>query len=291
MSKLYEAIKKIEEKEKIKAELPDFVQRKRKPPYLLVIVSTLFVALVVFSGLYFTNRLENIRKSSSLKRERLGVVKKERLTEKGRVEKKAFLEKSGVKVKNEVPVKELVAKRETKVVSVAKEVAIKSESKDVNFKSQKRAREGKTGTASGKNIVIKNREREITKVERPENNFSMKELSKDQTAVLLKKANSGDFFESVKAYKKLIKLYPNNISLYNNLAVLFMDKGLYWKAIEVLKKGLSVKDDSTLKLNLAICYIKLGKIKRAKRIVNTIPLNSKDSKEIEKLNRYLSNLK
>ncbi len=291
MSKLYEAIKKIEEKEKIKAELPDFVQRERKPPYLLVIVSTLFVALVVFSGLYFTNRLENIRKSSSLKRERLGVVKKERLTEKGRVEKKAFLEKSGVKVKNEVPVKELVAKRETKVVSAVKEGTRKSESKDVKFKSQKRARNSKTGTVNKRSVVVKNRGKEITNVERPENNFSMEKVSQDQTAVLLKKANSGDFFESVKAYKELIKLYPNNISLYNNLAVLFMDKGLYWKAIEVLKKGLSVKDDSTLRLNLAICYIKLGKIKRAKRIVNTIPLTSKDSKEIEKLKRYLSNLK
>ncbi len=292
MSKLYEAIKKIEEKEKKRDGLPDFVERKRRPPYLLMVVSTLFVAVVVFSGLYFTSRFERMERSGFLKR-RQHIVK-------GNVVRSEKVLDRSLVVKKETRVKSVeLAETHIKKKPLQKKIAQKKESMSdvVNFRKTitTKGRKTKNNTlvkshavvSSGGGRKVVNKE---VKKALPEKSVKQNQWSQDQTAELLKKASSGNFFESVNAYRKLIKLYPNNISLYNNLAVRFMERGLYWKAVKVLKEGLNIKDDPTLKLNLAICYVKLGRYDKAKAIVNTIPSGSVNSEELKKIKYYLSNI-
>ena len=292
MSKLYEAIKKIEEKEKKRDGLPDFVERKRRPPYLLMVVSTLFVAAVVFSGLYFTSRFERMKRSGFLKR-------RQHIVKGSVVRSEKVLDRSLV-VKKEIRVKSVeLAETHIKKKPLQKKIAQKKESMSdvVNFRKTitTKGRKTKNNTlvkshavvSSGGGRKVVNKE---VKKALPEKSVKQNQWSQDQTAELLKKASSGNFFESVNAYRKLIKLYPNNISLYNNLAVRFMERGLYWKAVKVLKEGLNIKDDPTLKLNLAICYVKLGRYDKAKAIVNTIPLGSVNSEELKKIKYYLSNI-
>ncbi len=295
MSKLYEAIKKIEEKEKIKDELPDFVERERKPPYLLIVVSILFVATFVFSGLYFTSRFERIKQSGFLKRQRYALKKES-------VERSKKTSTKRLVVKKEARAKSVeLAQTNIKKKPLHKEITQEKVNLGGVLNSKKSVIAQKSGETKN-NTLVKSHAvvssgggRKVVKKEvkkaLPEKEVNKSQRSQDQTAVLLKKASSGNFFESVNAYRKLIKLYPNNISLYNNLAVRFMERGLYWKAVKVLKEGLNIKDDPTLKLNLAICYVKLGKYDKAKAIVNTIHSGSINSKELEKLKYYLSDIR
>ena len=296
MSKLYEAIKKIEEKERRRDEFPDFTVGKRKPPYLLIVVSILFVAAAVFSGLYFTSRFENIKHSNFFKKNQRAISVRKVKKSNGTVGKSLAVKKE-IKARNTVIAEKTEAGGQPHgAKKVQKEKGLNQMMDSKKSTLVQRSKETKSSLQVKSHVVAKRSSSEKIAVKESKNTLLGKDINRnrrnqDQTAVLLRKARSGNFFESINAYKQLIKLYPGNISLYNNLAVRFMERGLYQKAIRILKKGLSVKDDPTLKLNLAICYIRIGNYDKAKAVVNTIPSGSVNSSELEKLKYYLSNIK
>ena len=64
----------------------------------------------------------------------------------------------------------------------------------------------------------------------------------------------GDNENAVSTFKEAIKLFPSSVMLYNNLGRQYIKMGNFDSAIEILKKGLKVREEPHLRSNLSIAY-------------------------------------
>ncbi len=281
MSELFEALKKIENNnEDTKKDIPDFVNNKRKPPYFLIAAVVIFVAFAVLSGVYFLEKIRyyngnyghvpalrnprpNIRKVKLMAKSNIPILIQKRQNSKSQIQHEALT----------------IKKQQNKVASAKKAV---SNTKRVNVSHRKKVR---TRKLEKKHVSIKSMASTEKENIEETNVFMSAKREQDTTAKLLKLATSDDFYTSVSAYNKLLKRYPHNVSLYNNLAVKYMERGFYGRAAEILKKALLISNDTYIKINLAICYVKLKEINEAKQIVNSIRSSS------PRIERILANLK
>lgn len=256
MSELYDAIKKIESREKKKHDLPEFSGKKKsKPPYLLIVSALFFVVFAVSAGLFVLYKVRSIQeeKLNTKKKVAVRIEKKTNATKKNTVNSEPQRAVSGVVVKKEKsnPIKK------TRVIEVNKKPV-----KMANVESR---------TVFIKRQVVNKVKVEKKKVSRNLTREHIKKVTvKYNVNALLEEAESGDFSRSIKAYKTLIKIYPSNISLYNNLAAEYIDAGMYKEAVRVLNRALSIKDDPDIRINLAICYVKLGQFGLARRILENV---------------------
>ncbi len=256
MSKLYDAIKEIEDKPEQDDNLPNFSQKPQKPPYLLIVIAILIATMTILSAFIIKDKLSRIHN----KKEKSAVVK----------------------VKKQPKIKKAAAKR------------VKKEQKQVNIQEKHKIIEHKLHTSTVKKIrknsnlsLKKPKSKKAKKVEKQIKHKTPtikkevksetkgvfildKSSNRESTAQLLDEAYSGSIAVSIEAYKKLIKRFPQNVSLYNNLAVKYIDSKQYRKAIKILKRALKFSDDDDVKLNLVIAYIKIKEYRKARSIFRDI---------------------
>ena len=279
MSELYDAIKKIEDKEK-KHDIPDFsVKKRNKPPYVLIVSVLAFIVFALLTGLLILHKVGRVevKKNNIQKQFAVKSAKKVVLTKKSETTKKSE------KIGNNLVVAEKKFKQNRKEKEV---LVLKRSVKKSNVKI------AKNDDVYHKKPLIRERKEENKKITRISVNRETKVKKVRFTysiGTLLEEAKSGDFSTSVKAYKTLIKIYPNNISLYNNLAAEYIDAGMYKEAADVLNKALNIKDDPDIRINLAICYVKLGRFDLAQKVLENVTPPEKDKPVFNEL-LYILNL-
>ncbi len=264
MSKLYDAIKKIENNKNQKEEIPFAKQRKRneKTKKRLIILS-LLVSIFVLSGLFIVVGLKH-NKSIGVDREK----KSKTVAVKSAAVKKIVKPKkadNSVKVERE---KESVDK--VKVEKTAKAESKVKQRKIYNTSITK----NKTNNIAVKKKEEKRQDKKLTA------NVSKKQKPTISVAELVRIAENGSDREAISAYKRLIEIFPDNLDLYNNLAVRYMDIGEYDKAAEILRKALSVGDSADIRLNYTLALVKLRKLKEAKEEIKTINIEEVNDKKL-----------
>ncbi len=271
MSKLYDAIKEIENRENHDSNIPNFTKKDNRPPYLLIFVTVIFVAILVISAIGLRSKIKGL----SVKNKKITHTTIVRHNNKSVSLKTTVIEKKEKKeksIKREKTEKIIVVKHNVKVKKTEKP---KVKTSKTNLKKKNASK--KKGYANKK-----------TKIKKTYRTLVDKKPESESTYELLTKAESNNIHIAVEAYRKLIKRFPNNVSLYNNLAVRYMNANLYNEAVGILKKALTVSDDDDIKLNLTIAYIKLGRYDDAKKVFKTI--NSYDIKDRALLNSIVKML-
>jgi tetratricopeptide (TPR) repeat protein len=279
MSKLYDAIKRIEKKDIPKETIPDFsITKKEKPPYLLIGITLFFVAMVVVSAFMVINRVHYIKKINSIPRKTNRQISKKTIVKENTAAKNKIVRASAPKKAQKA--EHIVIEKNKKELSTIKVIAVnKKKIKNNIMAKQALKKQEKHQVKKTENLAKKTKSAaEIKPKQQPEFRYTQTESKKESISLLLQKAESDNNQIAIDAYKKLIKRLPNNVSLYNNLAVKYIYLGKYYAAIRTLKAALAISDDDDIKLNLAISYIKIGKYKSAKKYFNTI--NSENVSDI-----------
>jgi tetratricopeptide (TPR) repeat protein len=271
MSRLYDAIKRIEKKDTPKEAIPNFdITPQKKPPYLLIGVTVIFVIIIIVSAFMVIDRLHYVKQINGISKKTSQKLSK-KATAEDSVAAKKRIAKTSIPQKNQNI--EHIVINEGKKKPVAKQVAVinKKKIKKNKMVAPTLKKEEKHKVKKDEKLAKKTKSAgEIKPKQEPEFRYTQAESKKESLSSLLQKAESDNNQIAIDAYKKLIKILPNNVSLYNNLAVKYMYLGKYYSAIRVLKDALAISDDDDIKLNLAISYIKIGKYKSAKKYFNMI---------------------
>ncbi|WP_022671039.1 tetratricopeptide repeat protein [Hippea alviniae] len=248
MSKLYDAIKKLENK-KNQPETKDnpFVKPRKENNTKRLVVLGLVSFFLLFVGFFAVDKFttHNVKKTKKVK----SVVVKDTANARSidNDTKQALKNKSVVEVKVNKIVK-IQAKPKIERQEIKKPKTVEK-SVYVAYKEEK----PKTS---------KNKEPSVS------------------VANLIEVAENGNDTESISAYKKLIKIFPENLDLYNNLAVRYMNLGKYDEAIKILKKALSIGDSVDVKLNYTLALVKVGRLKEAREVIRTIDVKEVKDKEL-----------
>lgn len=283
MSKLYDAITRIEAAHNKREGIPEF--RRKRPPYLLIALTLVVIVVFGISAFIITGKISEVNKS--------GVYTA------GKLQGQNF-QTAKIDIHKKISGQKLPLKTVEKITK--KQIAATG----VNFKTKKKLVDvGTFPTREAENLsrIAKIKKRIAKPKNRIRNVYITKSLTRklDNTAtkphnainrvMLFRDIKSGNDFVAINAYKKLIKKYPNAIELDNNLAALYIEKGSYKNAVKLLKKILDVKNDINAKLNLSIAYIKLREYKKARIIMGNLnTINSKEGMTAIKINSFLNNI-
>ncbi len=291
MSKLYDSIRTLEKKNIKESEIPNFNVTKSKPPYFLFALTFIFVLGAVFSGYLLKKKIESasnnnkfIHQSRVYKKNRPNTFKV--VETKNKQQKKIVIKEKKVNKKAKTDIE----KKNIEQISVSSNIKKPGLLNQTVNKSLKTAKEKKIQHSLPKREKIINT---AGKTEQEKSEFRYVEPKKniESTAELLNLANSDNTKTAINAYKKLIKRFKNNVSLYNNLAVKYIESKQYYSAIRILRKAMKFSDDDELKLNLVIAYIKIKKIKSAQNIFYTINQNNISNKTLlSELQNYFISL-
>lgn len=254
MSRLYDAISKIEAKHHRKDDIPEF-SKKKKPPYLLIIISLTFAAVLILSAIIIDKKISRINS-------RVVVNKTHKKIERHKSEKVNLLSKAS---DSKISHKKTAA-------AIKKPSAENSKAGTISHAGQAAAYDNTRSShriEKKVNIIKKEQQTELKQYIDKKN---VKQT--DNTAELLENIAEMDDNAAIEAYKKLIERFPNEVSLYNNLSVRYINKKDYKDALGILKKALKFSNDRDLKINLTIIYIKLGRYKMAKKVIKTVNLGS-----------------
>lgn len=83
-------------------------------------------------------------------------------------------------------------------------------------------------------------------------------------------SETGDNDNAVKTFKEAVRLFPSSVIPYNNLGRQYIKMGESYLAIEILEKGLKIREEPHLRSNLSTAYVmKAGKEKKGKRTKNS----------------------
>ena len=274
MSELYDAIKKIESKEKKKPNVPDFsVKRESKPLYFLIVAVSIFFVFAVSTSLFLLHKAKNIGRKKSVSRKEVATQ---------------FVRKTVTPTKINAHEKPEKTSTNSMVVKKKSELNKRIQEAKVFRKPIKKASTiAKGSVVYSRKPVVRHVKKEVNKKVAGNLSNGRKKIGKTKVkysvSTLLDEAQSGDFSTSVKAYRALIGIYPNNITLYNNLAAEYIDAGRYKEAVEVLKKALNIKDDPDIRINLAICYVKLGRFDLARKTLENVTPPKEDRAVYDKL--------
>jgi len=89
---------------------------------------------------------------------------------------------------------------------------------------------------------------------------------------------SGQFEKSKDIYKKVLSLYPDNISAYLNLANILIEQKNYEQAVEYLSKAKNRDEDFTaIRYRLALAYYHYGNLEGAESEFNEVIKQSKNN--------------
>ncbi len=276
MSKLYDAITKIEAAHDKKESVPEFSGRK-KPPYLIIGLTLIVIAVLGTTAFIITDKISAVNKNgiyNKPQRQNIHIVKTGKIlphlkTIKNRVvltEKSAKIDR---KTTEKIAVSGTLSKKPSKKLLIAK---IK---KRIEKKPKKRIRIVA--------VVKKSLQKSDNKAVVSHNSINQMMLFRD--------IKSNDNRVAVGAYKKLIKKYPEKVELYNNLAALYIKKGSYRNALRILNR-IPTENDTDVKLNMSIVYIKLGEYKKAQVLMKNLFLkNNKQQMTAIKINNFLRNIR
>ncbi len=269
MSKLYDAITKIEAAHDKRESVPEFSGRK-KPPYLIIGLTLIMIVVLGISAFVITDKISAVNKDgiyNKLQRQNIYAAKTGKiLPHLKTIKNRIALTEKGTKI----AVSRTLSKKLSKKLLIAK---IK---KRIEKKPKKRIRIVA--------VVKKSLQRSDNKAVISHNSINQMMLFRD--------IKSNDDRVVISAYKKLIKKYPNKIELYNNLAALYIKKGSYRNALRILNRIPTVKNDTDVKLNMSIVYIRLGEYKKAQILMKNIFLeNNKQQMTAIKINNFLRNIR
>lgn len=283
MSKLYDAITKIEAAHNKREGIPEF--RRKKPPYLLIALTLIVVAVFGISAFIITGKISEVNKN--------GVYTA------GKLQRQNFqTAKTNIHKK--------ISEQKLPLKTVEKTIRKRTVATGVNFRTDKKlVAVGAFQTREAKNLlkIAKIKKRIAKPGNRIRNVYITKRLTRklDNTTakphnainrvMLFRDIKSSNDFVAINAYKKLIRKYPNAMELDNNLAALYIEKGSYKNAIKLLKKILDVKNDINARLNLSIAYIKLREYKKARIMMGNLNTeNNKEEMTAIKINSFLNNI-
>jgi len=258
VSKLYDAIARIEKNQKTSEALPDF--RKRKPSYILLISTAIFVLVIVVSAVLVREKIDSISR-------KMPATHKEPVAKKVISRYQTADTFSGST--KPVAKRKIAVSKKHKLVPMQSGLVNKSENKPVVFSTPKatslnKNRDKKKKTVIRKVAKVQSVSSKVRKIEA----IGKKPEGQDSLIVLINNSKSADNRTAIAAYRALIRRFPNNPDLYNNLAARYIRIHRYKEAIGLLKKALKIKDDPAIRINLAISYIKQGNYQMARVVMN-----------------------
>ncbi len=279
MSKLYEALKKIENKNNAEknGDIPFAPPAKPNSPLriylflvLVFVVSVIGSFFVCYKFFYQNQRIilthtakhfavyHTTKPEPALHKIEIKKLVKQKPQLKQKVSKNAELKEKQLKV----------AEKKVKI-AIVDNATMHSEKKLIKEKNSQVVIEKKKGRVYRNSSIKTNKE--------------IKHKPKEKTvniAELFEKINSDDIYTQIDGYKKLLKIFPQNDAFYNNLAADYIVLGRYKDAAKVLKKALSFSDSANLKLNLVVCYVKMGRMDLARSVFERIDENSVKDKQL-----------
>ena len=285
MSKLYEALKKIENKNNAEknGDIPFAPPAKPNSPLriylflvLVFVVSVIGSFFVCYKFFYQNQRIilthtakhfavsHTTKPEPALHKTEIKKLVKQKPQPIQKVNKNAELKEKQLKV-TEKRVKIAAAKDNTTMLHSEKKLIKEKNSQGVGERKENKAVH-KSSIKSNKKI-------------KPKRKAEPKEKAVN-IAELFEKINSDDIYTQIDGYKKLLTVFPQNDAFYNNLAADYIVLGRYKDAAKVLKKALSFSDSANLKLNLVVCYVKMGRINLAKSVFEGIDENSVKDKQL-----------
>jgi len=276
MSKLYEALKKIEKKElgrKGDKKIPYTLHRK-STKHLLVIVVFL---LIIFGGgfivvTYTEKKIAHIPPAVG------NLVKQVNESDKQQIKKE--ITKETVKREEKVTaVEEMppVKKEKTAIVKKKLVLAYTSEVKKNEKKSVKKPVRIKRAMVS-----------DIKKgpVQKRMSTYNITALSLEAQRA----TERGEIEKAVDIYKKLLRIRKSDIYLMNNLGALYVMEGKYTNAQLILKKAYDICTDIDIALNYANALYKGGNKRTAQTVlkhINPLLLKTGEQKETYRTLKHL----
>jgi len=283
VSKLYDAIARIEKNQKTSEALPDF--HKRKPPYVLLISTAIFVLVIVVSAVLVREKIDGISR-------KMPAVHKEPAAKKA-INRHKIATVTSDFVNPEFSKRKIVIKIKHKLALKQNGLVNKSENKPVVFPTPKAASLNKNRNKVKKTVIkkvakVQSVSNKVRKIEAIGAAIEKEPEGQDSLIVLINNSKSADNRTAIAAYRALIRQFPNNPDLYNNLAARYIRIDRYKEAIGLLKKALKIKDDPAIRINLAISYIKQGNYQMARVVMNDVTFkNAENLKKAGEIEEFL----
>ncbi|WP_035587034.1 tetratricopeptide repeat protein [Hippea jasoniae] len=279
MSKLYEALKKIENKNNAEksSDIPFAPPAKPHSPLrfylflvLVFVVSVIGSFFVCYKFFYQNQRIvlthtakhfavyHTTKPKPALHKTEIKKLVKQKPQPIQKVNKNAKPKEKQLKV----------AEKKVKI-AIVDNATMHSEKEVIKEKNSQVVKENKENKVVYKSMIKTKKEIKHKRREKAVN-----------IAELFEKIKSDDIYTQIDGYKKLLTVFPQNDAFYNNLAADYIVLGRYKDAVNVLKKALSFSDNPNLKLNLVVCYVKMGRIDLARSVFDSIDENSVKDKQL-----------
>ncbi|MCD6223581.1 MAG: tetratricopeptide repeat protein [Deltaproteobacteria bacterium] len=285
MSKLYEALKKIEKRKKKKEErnknIPYIVHHRTVERWIGGII-VFMIAFVVVG--FILMRLPEKRKVASISSTGVKLVQQKKAEKV--VESPVKLEviktppKQISKVERSIPVKEVesveTSPKEVKEIVLLPKTSVGKISKVEKSASLKKGKKVERVTEGPKKSVKKKRV-----------------STYDITLLTLKAqraAEKGEIEKAIDIYKKLLSVRKRDVRLMNNLGALYAMEGRYKSAQTVLKRAYNICTDVDIALNYTNVLYKMENKKAAQIVfkrINSSVLKTEEQKQNYEILKYL----